>query len=850
MKKTHIKYIFKCIKDDLSRLIAIFVIVLLSIGFLTGFMGSPKDLRASFNKYYQESNLMDVYIQSTIGFSSEDLDYLQNNVDGIKQIEDYYQIDEYLYLNDTRIQGRVIYRTFNESSIDKLTLVEGSFPTTAEECVMLYPKNSMVSYSIGDIITIDDKSYTIVGKVNDPFYISNQPENTTIGNGVLDGVIYFDKSYLENYETTMIKITFKETEDYSCYSNEYKNYINSKVDEIENLSTERLEIRKAEIKEMFVEQAEATAKEELKNQIISVIPGLEGTSVLDSIIDYVATTDMFKQNVEAATEEAFNSFIGSTSLKWYVMTRNQIPSFYLASVDVDKIDTISGILPVFFFLIALLVSLSSVTRIIQKDRPQIGTFKSLGYSKTTIFKKYLIYVLISTVSGCVIGSALGVFILPFVIMQIYRTLYDIPSMVFLFDYTSVLIFSSIMIVMIIGCVALVSYAALKEHVSCLFAGKAPVAGKKILIEKIPFIWKHLSFKLKSMLRNVFRFKKNLIMMLIGIGGCTGILLTSFGLKDSLSVIQNDQYNTIIKYDLIVSVNDISQNPIDETYDSEAIYYYSGQVLTKDENIDVSVISSNNLPEYVNFFDNSFNSDSVIITNQIADELGVKVGENIVIECPSQDIFVQVRVTGITTNYINNYVYLGENAFSNYFGGISKNAFLVKNDMSSEELKNYMRELLTNENVVSISSTSDIKYTYENILNNLNSVVAILVLLSGALIAVVIYNLTDIIITERIKEIATLRVTGYTRRESLLYIFREIIFMAILGVCLGLLLGVFLHKYVMMNITSIGLCFGESINILSYVYTILLAMGFVIITTSCFYPKIKKIQMAEALKSVE
>lgn len=850
MKKTHVKYIFKCIKDDLSRLIAIFVIVLLSIGFLTGFMGSPKDLRASFNKYYHETNLMDVYIQSTIGFSNDDLDYLQNNIDGIKKIEDYYQIDEYLYLNDTRIQGRVIYRTFNNDSIDKLTLVEGNLPTTAEECVMLNPKNSMISYSIGDTIKIDDNSYTIVGKVNDPFYISNQPENTTIGNGVLDGVIYFDKSFVTDYEVTMIKITFKETDKYSCYDDEYKSYVNTKVDEIENVAAERLEVRKTEIKEMFVEQAEVAAKEELKTQILSVIPSLEGTTILDTIIDYIATTDMFKENVETATEEAFNTFIGSTALKWYVMTRNQIPSYYLANVDVDKIDTISGILPVFFFLIALLVSLSSVTRIIQKDRPQIGTFKSLGYNKTTIFKKYLIYGLISTVSGCVIGSALGVFILPFVIMQIYRSLYDIPSMVFLFDYTSVLIFSSIMIVMILGCIALVSFSVLREHVSCLFAGKAPAAGKKILLERIPFLWKHISFKLKSMLRNVFRFKKNLIMMLIGIGGCTGILLTSFGLKDSLSVIQNDQYNDIIKYDLIVSVNDITQNPIDDSRESEAIYYFSGEVLTQDENIDVSILSSNNIPDYINLFDNTFTSDSVIVTNQIADELNLKVGENIVVECPTLDIFVQLRVTGITTNYINNYVYLGERAFQNYFGTVSKNAFLVKNNLTNDELKAYMRELLTNENVVSISSTSDIKYTYENILNNLNSVVAILVLLSGALIAVVIYNLTDIIITERIKEIATLRVTGYTRRESLLYIFREIIFMTILGICLGLILGVFLHQYVMMNITSIGLCFGEAINPLSYLYTILLAMGFVIITTSCFYPKIKRIQMAEALKSVE
>ncbi len=850
MKKTHLKYIFKSIKDDLSRLIAITVIVLLSIGFLTGLMGSPKDLRASFNKYYEETNLLDIYIQSTIGFSKDDIDFLKENVDGIDKIEDYYQVDEYVYLDSTRIQGRVIYREFNEDSIDKLTLVEGTLPASSTECVMLNPKNSMVNYSVGDIVTINETNYTIVGKVNDPFYISNQPETTTIGNGVLDGVIYFDKSFISDYEVTMIKITFKESNNYSSYDSKYTNFINTKVDEISNLSLSRLEIRKEEIKEQFIEQAVIEAKEELREQIISFVPSLEGTTTLDSIIEYIVSTEMFQQNVATAVEEAFNEFIGNNPLKWYVLTRNEIPSYYMANVDVGKIDTISQILPVFFFLIALLVSLSSITRIIQKDRPQIGTFKSLGYSKGTIFEKYVIYGLLSTLIGCIVGATLGTFILPYVIMQIYRSLYDIPILVFVFDYSNVLLYSSIMIILILLCILLVAFSALKEHVSTLFSGKAPTAGKKILLERITFLWKHLSFKQKSMLRNVFRFKKNLIMMLIGIGGCTGILLTSFGLKDSLSVIQTTQYNEIIKYDLIVSVNDINDNPINEQSESEPIYYLTGEVLSQNENIDVSILSSNNLTNYVNLFDNDFNENSIIVTNQIADQLNLKVGENIVVDCPSQNIFVQLRVSGITTNYINNYIYLGEKAFKNYFGDLTKNAFLVKNDMTSDELTSYTRELLLNNNVTSVSSTSDIAYTYENILNNLNSIVAILVLLSGALIAVVIYNLTDIIITERIKEIATLRVTGYTRRESLLYIFREIIFMTILGICLGLVIGVFLHRYVMINITSIGLCFGESIAPLSYLYTIILALGFMIITTTCFYPKIKKIQMAEALKSVE
>lgn len=851
MKKTHLKYIFKCIKNDIARLISIFVIVMLGVGVLVGLTASPKDLQASLDTYYDKANLLDVYIQSTIGFDKSDEEFILQNVKGIEKIESYYQIDEYVNLNSTKVQGRLIYRDFNEEGIDSLELVEGNYPTTAEEVLMLNPKETMVDYSLGDFVTVNEKDYKIVGKVNDPFYVADQPENTIIGNGVLDGVIYFDNSFYDIKEITILKMTFKDAKKYNTFSDTYKNFINSKIDEISNLSAERLEVRKNSLREEISVQVEIAAVQALKEQIIGAMPSLEGSEFLDKIVDYIKGTSSFKEQVEAQIEQQFNKVINSMPLKWYVLSRNEVPSYYTVKVDIGKIDAIANILPVFFFLIALLVCISSVTRIVQNDRAQIGTLRSLGYSKGLIYVKYAVYGLLTTILGSVVGVTLGTFILPYVIMSIYQTLYSIPQFVFVFDYFASFLFSGLMIVMILGTISIIAFSCLKEHVNNLLTGKAPVAGKKIFLERIPFLWNHISFKMKSMFRNVFRFKKNLIMMLIGIGGCTAILLTSFGLQDSLAVIQTEQYTTLNKYDMIVSVENVEENPIKESFNNTPIYYLTGNVLDKDENIGVSIFGSNKLSEYITFTgENKFDTNSVVITKQIADTLKLEVGEMITVETNNRNDYCQMRVTDITQNYINNFIYIGEAAYNNYFKTEKMNAFLVYTGLEGQELKDYSRLLLENSNVLSISSTSDMKDVYGNVLNNLTSIVVILVLLSGALIAVVIYNLTDIIINERIKEIATLRVTGYTRRESLMYIFREIIFMSILGILIGLGVGVFFHRFVILNITSIGLSFGLTIQPLSYLYTMLLAIGFITITAVCFYPKIKKIQMAEALKSVE
>lgn len=862
MKKTFTKYIFSSIKHDLSRLIAIFVIVVLGLGFLVGLKSTSPDLQATMSNYFNDTNFMDVYIQSTLGFSKDDVDELNGELTGVSSIEGYYQTDEFAYIDGKKNETRLIYRDFNDTSIDKLSLVSGKFPENSSEVLMLNNSSSTVSHEIGTEVKVlnsatnEYDTYTICGLVKDPFYISHVGDVTTIGSGVLDAVLYFDSSFYEEKDITIIKIRYSEARKYNTYSKEYEDFIAQKVDEINEVSAPFIEKRIEDIKAQMTDMA----REEVLNQLTDMINNNENLTdemkqfFIDALTEF-SNTEEFEKLVATQIDQTFEEQFGTTEATWYVLTRDENQGAYMFKEDSTKVDAISTVFPVFFFVIALLVSITSVTRIINKDRQQMGTLKSLGYSQGMIYTKYLIYGLLTSILGAVVGVIFGLFILPSIIGFMYGTIYDLGAMVYIGDPGSIALYSILMVILIVLTITIIAFASLKDNVSSLMLGKAPTPGKKIMLEHIPFIWKHLKFNTKSMLRNVFRFKKNLIMMLIGVGGCTGLLLTGFGLKDSLSVINTTQFNTIIKYDFIAKLDSEGmegEDPFDVGISSKS-YYYEGDALGSKDNVDFYMISTNSLTNYIGLdHPETFDNDSVVITNQIAEVLGVEAGDNITIRLDElNNTITQIRVTGITQNYIGNYLYVGEGIMKNYFPTLVQNSYIVDTQLATnEEVNAYIDEVIEYPNVLSVISSQNTKLVYESVLNNLDAIVVIVVLLCGALIAVVIYNLTDIMVSERIKEIATLRVNGYYRYESLLYIFREIFFMSGIGIIIGIVVGVFLHRFVIGGIESIGLTFGHVIGRQSYIYTILLAVGFVCLVCVLFFRKINAIKMAEALKSAE
>lgn len=872
-KRTYFKYLLRSIKNDLVRLLTITAITALGMGFLVGLLSTSPDLEASMDSYYDETNFNDLVIRSTIGFSSDTDEYILSNISDVSYARLAHESDQFIEMNNRRAYAHLSYRDLTNNDINTLEIIEGRMPNNSNECVALnnHKNASLEEYSLNDIILINNEEIRIVGKVNDPNYITYQSETSLTTGNALEAILYLDINDYPDLPYSVLYVNFTRAERMNSFSSEYENYVSEKADEIDAISEDLINLRIEEIRsenyetiyDMVYQEAYNVALEQVVTYLVNLGQSEESArQIAPTIMAIIVTTDDFNNQVNEAVETALDSVIETLSPSWYILNRDTIPSAYLFKVDSDKVNTISLIFPPFFFLIAMLVTLSSINRIISKDRGIIGTFKALGYSKRKISTKYLVYGLLSSLLGVILGVMIGLFLFPYVLMNIYQSVYHLTNITYLFTAGYVFGFGGLMIGLILLVVLGTILGTLKEASASLMMGaKAPKPGKKILLERIKLLWKPLSFKYKSMFRNIFRYKKNLLMMIIGVGGCSGMLLTGFGIQDAFYTLTNTQFNQIVLYDAIASLSEKALPSEDIFLENDPLIYSpivnSRINLLDDSSYSIELIAiEDDISPYISLFNPNhqqleFTSDSVIISQQIANNFDIQVGDSVKI---NTDIgAMSINVSGIMENYVNNYLYLGSKAYENYFGQVfqeSYNAFIIKANGIDSDVEAAYERILTNESVVSFTRSSVTINSYQNIINNLSSLVILIIALSGFLAAIVIYNLTDININERIREIATLRVLGYRRREVLMYILREVFFMGIIGALLGIGIGVFLNWFILTNIASVGLLFSTQIHWTSYIYTSLITIAFVVLIGFCFYPKIRRINMAESLKSIE
>ncbi len=872
-KRTYFKYLLRSIKNDLVRLLTITAITALGMGFLVGLLSTSPDLEASMDSYYDETNFNDLVIRSTIGFSSDTDEYILSNISDVSLASLAHESDQFITMNDRRAYAHISYRDLTNNDINTLEIVEGRMPNNASECVALNNANnsSLEEYSLNDTVIINNEEVKIVGKVDDPNYITYQSETSLTTGNALEAILYLDINDYPDLPYSILYVNFTRAKRMNSFSGEYENYISEKADEIEALSDELINLRIEEIRtenyqtiyDIVYQEAYNTTLEQIVNYLMNLGQSEESArQIAPTIMAIVVATDDFNNQVNTAVETALDSVIETLSPSWYILNRDTVPSAYLFKVDSEKVNTISLIFPPFFFLIAMLVTLSSINRIISKDRGIIGTFKALGYSKRKISTKYLVYGALSSLLGVIIGVMIGLFLFPYVLMSIYQSVYHLANITYLFTAGYVFGFGGLMIGLILLVVLGTILGTLRESSATLMMGaKAPKPGKKILLERIKPLWKPLSFKYKSMFRNIFRYKKNLLMMIIGVGGCSGMLLTGFGIQDAFYTLTNTQFNEIVLYDAIASLNE-NALPSDEIFLENDPVIYSPIVNNRITLLDDSAYSieliaiKDDISPYITLFNLNhqkmeFNPDSVIISQQIANDFDLQIGDSLRL---NTDIgAMSINITAIAENYVNNYLYLGYQAYENYFGqnyDQSYNAFIIKANGVASDVEATYERILTNENVASFTRSSVTIDSYKNIINNLSSLVILIIALSGFLAAIVIYNLTDININERIREIATLRVLGYRRSEVLMYILREVFVMGLVGAILGIGIGVFLNWFILSNIASVGLLFSTQIHWTSYIYASLITIAFVVLIGFCFYPKIRHINMAESLKSVE
>lgn len=557
--------------------------------------------------------------------------------------------------------------------------------------------------------------------------------------------------------------------------------------------------------------------------------------------------------------------------EWYVLDRNSHYSYMDYGSAADRMAGIAQLFPVVFLLVAVLVCLTTMTRMVDEQRGTIGTLKALGYSTGKIATKYVSYAAIASVAGGIVGSAAGMLVFPTVIYNTWRIMYVMPDISLQLQPDLIVIGIAAAVLATTFATFLACYKELVETPALLMRPKAPRKGKKIFLERIPILWKHLSFSKKVTARNIFRYKKRFFMTVIGIAGCTALLLAGFGISDSVKHLVDLQYGKVYQYDATIAYEAGLEQEEKESFLQElqkeewvnsvyTVTQQSASIEGEDGAVDLAAIIVKDPEEFVKFTSLhtrmlheplEMTGNKVILTEKIASNEGISVGDTISLAI-GDNAYVSVEVSGITEHYVGHYVYLTETCYRTlYRVAPEPNLILVKTvELNQAEESVYAQKMMDREEVSSISFYSGVSASFQDTVSSLTIVTIVLVISAGLLAFVVLYNLTNVNISERLREIATIKVLGFYDKEVSAYVFRENIVLTMVGAAVGLFLGIWLHQFIMSMAELDTVMFGRSIDLLSYLFSFLLTMAFSLFVNMFMEPKLRRVPMVESLKSVE
>ena len=819
MKTKLLKHIFMKIKDNYKRFLSLICMAFLGVGFYAGIQSSSPDMLKTLDNFYDENNVYDISVISNVGLTEDDLLKLSK----IKNVElaiNIQEKDTYLEIEENNYVVKLI--EYN-SQMNNVYIKEGRLPKNNNEVSVdnaLLENNNL---KLGDNITIDGKKYSIVGNVISPLYFSAERPNSNLGSGKVDYYIYVYNGSLDLEAYSNIYITVKGAKKYLTNSDSYKKLINNVKKDIDLIKDKQQDIRYDEL-----------------------------------YSDIIETSEMYGISIDES------KFIKP---KWYIYDRLDNTSYKELINASDNLKKIGNIFPIIFFAISVLVSLISMMRMIEEDRVENGTLKSLGYNSFHITLKYVIYSLLATTIGSSVGAIFGSYMIPSVIWNIYKKIFFIPKFIYLLksDYNALGLW--ICILCICGTSVIVCIKNLREVPANLMRPKAPKSGKKILLERINFIWKKLKFSDKITIRNIFRYKSRVITTILGIAGCTALILAGFGLKDSIKDVTDFQFNNIIKYDKMLMTNE-SINQIDiekELLNDDKVENFTNvntqniKVLFNDEEQEVTMITPddfNNISKSISLIDlktnnviDNISDNSCIISEKTAKLLDIDVGDKISLLDNDNNKY-DIKVSYIIKNYINQYLYINKNTYNNLFNNFKINSILISLKDEDKNSKDFDKKYISNGYALTIVDNDDIKSSMNDMLGSIDSIVAILIIAAASLAFVVLYNLSNINISERKREIATLKVLGFYPSEVDKYINRETVLLTILGIGIGLLFGSYLSHFIISTCEPDYIMFDRHVYTLSYFYSLFITVIFTIIVTIVTHFNLKKINMVTSLKNVE
>ena len=887
MMRAFFKSTVREMKNSFGRYLAILIIIALGVGFFAGLRTCRPALTETAGEYFETQNFYDFRFLSSLGFSKDSTAAFSEE-EQISQIEGALYEDVLISINGNDATVRVHSIT---NSINIPHLVSGRMPEGENECVV--DADYFDEDSIGKSLVLSDgnseeavsafstSSFTVVGRVITPLYISADRGTTSLGDGKNAAFVFINESCFTADYYTELYVTLSERG--MAYSDKYKNLISDEKSNVTELAETEAQLRYRQIvsgAQSEVDEAKAEldrANEELTAQNNAAIENAAkqliamGQSaspenpyyaqMLSEIDDAFADaeSELAKNYAElAASQKEVDSIEPPTV---YALTRNENAGYAAFEQDSTIIENISVVFPVFFFLVAALVCITTMTRMVEKQRAQIGVLKAMGYGKGRICGKYLFYAASAGLIGSVLGFFIGTAFIPMVFWSAYTTTYNFAdTLLYSFDPLMYILSLAISMLCTAGVAVLCCRNALREVPATILRPKTPKNGKRILLERFK-LWRHVSFLRKVSLRNVIRYKQRFFLMILGISGCTALLLTGFGIRDSIQNVTAYQYGEIILYDAEITFTDSLDKPQQEDFvarhdDFESILFLSvcNADITADsgtKSVSLTAVSDGALSGYMNLHDHdtpvSYPGDEdIILCRGVAEKLGIKTGEMVTLTDDSLRQ-VTVRVTGIFDNYIGNYLFVSEETMIKLRGEASENAAYVHFTADADI---NLAELQGDADVSHVSLNKDMKETVETSFASLNLVVLLIILCAGILAFIVLFNLININIGERIREIATIKVLGFFNNESSDYIFREVNMLTAVGILLGLLFGWFLHSFVMAQIKPDGICFDSRIMWYSYLLSIAITVVFALLVQIVMQIKLKKISMTESLKSVE
>ena len=862
MKSAYLKNIIRTFKESKGRFFAILAIVMLGVGFFAGLKVTKASMVGTADKYYSKHRFYDFRLVSSYGFTRRDIEKLEDELSsglygggssdgfqgsseetsngsqesseetsngsqesskndpvgtsqGVLLVEgSFYEDIIYIDLED----GKDTLRAYSiPEKVNTLALRSGRMPEAPDECVL--DADKFDNKYIGETILIDNsynndtleefkyKEYKVVGLVDSPLYLSGERGTTSIGNGRVTAAIFIPEEgfNFDYYKEAYVSLQ----KNFHIYTKKYKNFV-----------------------------------EENRTAVTDAL-----TKVMDDRYEEMLDSLFMRPVLEDSVPKP----------ELYVLDRNMNTGYAGYSSDTSIVRDIAKIFPVFFFLIAALVCSTTMTRMIDDERGQIGTFRAMGYNSSSILLKYMLYSGSAGLIGCITGFFIGCRVFPFVIARAYRMLYNFgETTIFYFSPGLLIVCMIVSLVCTMGTTFFACRNELRGMPAELIRPKAPPAGKRILLERIKPLWKHMKFLHKVTARNIFRFKKRMLMMIIGIAGCSALVLTGFGIKDSVSNIANFQFEDIDTYDISIifksSINDaIREDFVDITHIE--LYQTTVELQVKNAVKSVYLIAAegDSLPGYVEMHwvkgDSYPGLGEIALSEKVAEMTGKKIGDEVTITL-SDSREVKLRLAATFENYVWHYGFISPETYTKYFGADYAPNTIYVNTASDEDAYSLGATLSNMKGVVSLNVVPELKDRVDKMMVMMNAVIWVVIGSAGALAFIVLINLSNINITERKREIATIKVLGFYHTETGSYVFRENFVLTLMGAFLGLPLGILLHSFVISQIKVDMVSFKTIIFGRSFAFAIVIVIGFSLVVDLLMRRKLDRIDMAESMKAVE